>query len=202
MDRSTHSTDYVRIFDGDSYGQLHLMAQLTLAGGYLPSNISTVRSKMLIVFDSDRSRNTRGFKANIFFEEANTDNKTNACTVLNPCHINEGHCHYDGQCYGTLRCGHNNCPQNSDHGTNCCYDYCGQFLDMENGVLDFFNPLGTFYEDMQECSWLIQVEKDHLISLEFKIIDVSYLNLLFEERFIIYSFLFLFMRLGSSIFQA
>ena len=157
------------------------MAQLT--GSSLPSDISTVRSQMLIVFDSNGDYNIRrGFKASIIFEEANTDNKTNACTVLNPCHINEGHCHYDGQCYGTLRCGHNNCPQNSDHGTNCCYDYCGQFLDMENGILDYYMPHGTYYQDMQECSWLIQVEKHQLISLEFiDRFDVSYQNLALEE---------------------
>ena len=195
-----YSTDYVRIFDGDSYGKLYLMAQLT--GSSLPSNMSTVRSQMLIVFDSDSNLDgiRKRFKASIIFAEANTDNKTNACTVLNPCHINEGHCHYDGQCYGSLRCGHNNCPQNSDHGTNCCYDYCGQFLDMENGMLDFFNPLGTFYEDMQECSWLIQVEKDHLISLEFLAFAVSCQNLLLKERFFIH-IIFL-MRLGPSIIQA
>ena len=173
----TYAIDYVRIFDGDSYGKSHLMAQLT--GSSLPSNMSTVRSQMLIVFDSDYFGYRRGFKANIFFEEANTDNITNACTVLNPCHINEGHCHYDGQCYGTLRCGDNNCPQNSDHRTNCCYDYCGQFLDMENGMLDFYYPLGTLYEDMLECAWLIQVEEDQLISLEFTgRISVSFQNLL------------------------
>ena len=131
--------DYVRIFDGDSYGKSYLIAQLT--GSSLPSDMSTVRSQMLIVFDSDYNPSIqgfgRGFKARIIFEEANTDNKTNACTVLNPCHINEGHCHYDGQCYGTLRCGQNNCPQNSNYGTNCCYDYCRQFLDMANGILDY-----------------------------------------------------------------
>ena len=125
----------------------------------------------------------KGFKAKIIFEEANEDNTTNACTVLDPCKINEGHCHYDGQCVGSLRCGLDNCPQNSDHGgTNCCYDYCGQFLDMESGVLDYYfhysNPKGTSYEDMQECSWLIQVEEDHLISVEFiGDIRVSFHNL-------------------------
>ena len=180
-------SDYVRIFDGDSYGKSHLMAQLT--GHSLPS-ISTVKSQMLIVFDSYHDYYPglvrRGFKASIIFEEANTDNKTNACTVLNPCHINEGHCHYDGQCYGTLRCGHNNCPQNSDHGTNCCYDYCGQFYDKENGIIDYWYPHGDWYGDMQECSWLIQVEKGHLISMEFLgAINVSFQNLLFEEQFFI-----------------
>ena len=185
MHNHDSGNDYVRIFDGDSYGKLHLMAQLT--GSSLPSNMSSVRSQMMIVFDSDSyfnyydELNGKGFKANIIFEEANTDNKTNACTVLNPCHINEGHCHYDGQCYGSLRCGHNNCPQNSDHGTNCCYDYCGQFLDMNTGILDYYRPHGKDYQDMQSCSWLIQVEKDQLISLEFLgEFWVSFQNLLLE----------------------
>ena len=173
-----YSNDYVRIFDGDSYGKLHLMAQL--AGSSLPSDVSTVRSQMLIVFNSVFSG--KGFKASIIFEEANTDNKTNACTVLNPCHINEGHCHYDGQCNGSLRCGQNNCPQNSDHVTNCCYDYCGQFLDMNTGILDYYMPHGDYYQDMQSCSWLIQVEKHQLISLEIiGKFDVSYQNLALEE---------------------
>ena len=113
----------------------------------------------------------KGFKAKIIFEEANKDNTTNACTVLDPCSINEGHCHYDGQCSGTLRCGQNNCPQNSNHGTNCCYDYCGQFLDMENGTLDYNLPVR--YEAMQECSWLIEVTNSHIIYVEFITIEVS-----------------------------
>ena len=196
--------NFVRIFDGDSYGILHLMAQLS--GSSLPLDMSTVRSqKMLIVFDTYSSNEYvgRGFKANIIFEETNTDNITNACTVVNPCNINEGHCHYDGQCYGSLRCGHNNCPQNSDHGTNCCYDYCGQFLDMNTGILNYHMPHGKFYQDMQSCSWLIQVEKNHIISLEFLEFSVSFQNLLLEERFFIYTiFCSFFMRLGSSTFQA
>ena len=175
MHNHDSGNDYVRIFDGDSYGKLHLMAQLT--GSSLPSNMSTMRSQMsqmLITFDAFFIKGR--FKASIAFKDANNGNITTACTVLNPCHINEGHCHYDGQCYGTLRCGHNNCPQNSDHGTNCCYDYCGQFLDMNTGILDYHMPHGTYYENMQTCSWLIQVEKDHFISLEFMFYIVSFQN--------------------------
>ena len=114
------------------------------------------------------------FNAIIFFEEGVTDNISNVCTVINPCDINEGHCHYDGQCHGSLRCGKNNCPQNSDHGTNCCYDYCGKFLDMENGILDFYLPDGNYYKTMDECSWLIQVADNNTISLEFVDVDVSF----------------------------
>ena len=131
--------DYVLIFDGDRHNRRYLISRLT--GASLPSNFSSVASKMLIIFDSRITKSDyfgyKGFKANIIFEEVNKDNTTNACTVLNPCDNNEGHCHYDGQCYGTLRCGQNNCPQNSNYGTNCCYDYCRQFLDMANGILDY-----------------------------------------------------------------
>ena len=176
--------DYVRIFDGSSYSREHMIRQLK-GSITSPFNFSSVDSKMLILFDAEeREFNfNKGFKANIFFEE-DPDNATNACTVLDPCKINEGHCQYDGQCVEGLRCGQDNCTQNLDHGgTNCCYDYCGQFLDMESGVLDYYfhysNPKGTSYEDMQECSWLIQVEEDHLISVEFiGDIRVSFHNLI------------------------
>ena len=166
--------DYVRIFDGDNYNKRYLITQLT--GVSLPSNFSSFASKMLIVFDSQITKSHyfgyKGFKANIIFEEVEKDNTTNVCTVLDPCNINEGHCHYDGQCYGTLKCGQNNCSPNSNYGTNCCYDYCGQFLDMDKGILDYFNPV-YFYENMQECSWLIQVTSNHIISVEFAKINVS-----------------------------
>ena len=164
--------DYVRIFDGNSYSKSHLISQLT--GTSLPSDTSSVASKLLIVLDAAFNGI---FKAKIIFEEAHTDNITNMCTVLNPCNINEGHCHYDGQCHGSLRCGHNNCPQNSDHGKNCCYDYCEQFLDMENGRLDYYFPFPNSYGDMQECSWSIQAPSNHIISLEFVKIDVSVLRI-------------------------
>ena len=164
------TNDYVRIFDGSSYSRVHMIRQLTGSITPPPFNLSSVDSKMLILFDAEERELyfNEGFIANIFFEELNTENGTNACTVLDPCKINEGHCHYDGQCVGSLRCGQDNCPQNSDHeGSNCCYDYCGQFLDIESGVLDYYRPKGTSYEDMQECSWLIQAEEDNLISLGF-----------------------------------
>ena len=142
-------------------------------GSDFPSNVSSVGSQMLIVFDSNyypyTTKRFRGFKANIFYEEANAHNGTNACSVTNPCQVNEGHCHYDGQCHGTLSCGKNNCPQNLSYGydTNCCYDYCEQFLDMENGILDYFSPHHDGYDNMEECSWQLKVATNFTIYVEF-----------------------------------
>ena len=42
--------DYLRLFDGDSYNRKYLINQLT--GTSLPSDVSSVASKMLITFDS------------------------------------------------------------------------------------------------------------------------------------------------------
>ena len=42
--------DYVLIFDGDRYNRRYLISRLT--GASLPSNFSSVVSKMLIVFES------------------------------------------------------------------------------------------------------------------------------------------------------
>ena len=117
---------------------------------------------MLVVFDSDHEGISQGFKFNFNYEEGNP-NASYPCTVDDTCNVDEGPCYYDGQCAGTLRCGKNNCPQGSSD--NCCYDYCGQFLDMENGILDFYHY--DSYEDMQECSWHIQVGENQIISLEF-----------------------------------
>ena len=172
---SFFKSDYVRIFDENLYGKEHLVAQHT--GSNVPLEISSLGPQMLIIFDSgwQITSEYKGFKANMHIEEANTNNMTNACNVTNPCNVNEGHCHYDGQCEGTLKCGSSNCPQNSDHATNCCYNYCEQFLDMENEILDFYLPHGLYYRDMQECSWLIHVAHNQVITVNFdENIEVSF----------------------------
>ena len=150
--------DYLRIYNGNSYDRNHLMSQLT--GTSLPSDISSLGPQMLIIFDTDFWKRERGFKANIIFEDANIGNGTETCSVANPCDINEGPCYYDGQCSGSLRCSNGN-----------CYDYCGQFLDMENETGTFEYYFNTYYGDMQECSWSLQVEIDYIITIEF--IEIS-----------------------------
>ena len=144
------------------------MEQLT--GSNLPSNVSSLSSKMLIVFDTDYVTNMKGFKATIVStEKSSTANNSAKCTVSNPCNINEGHCYYDGQCIGSLRCGNNNCLQEAGYvnGTNCCYNYCDQFLDMANGTLDYYQPHGKNHRDMDECTWFIHVVTNMTITLEF-----------------------------------
>ena len=138
------------------------MKQLTGFPYLYDLTFTSLGPKMLVVFDSDHEGVNGGFMAIFNFEEANP-NATYPCSVDDPCNVDEGHCYYDGQCAGTLKCGQNNCPQ--DSSINCCYDYCGQFLDMENGILDFYSYY--FYEDMQECSWHIQVAKNQIVSMEF-----------------------------------
>ena len=159
--------DYLRIFEGDTYDRNLLHSQFT--GSELPRNITSIGPKLLMVFDSDNSNNQRGFKARIMIEDAIRFNATHNCTIDDPCSVNEGNCILDGHCEGGLKCGLDNCPQQSGHmdGTNCCYDYCGQFLDLDNGTLDFDMPYGNYYGDMQECSWYLQAPIDHILSLEF-----------------------------------
>ena len=174
----TWNEDYLRIFDGDSYRREKRIVQLNAYN--LPSDVLSFDSTMLVVFDADEPNNWawkgQGFKARISFEEANTSNTTNACTTSNPCQINQGHCHYDGQCSGALRCGNNNCPQELGypHGTNCCYDYCGQFLDLNSGKLEYYEPNGIGYDDMDDCSWQINVAPKQIINLEFIVLKVSF----------------------------
>ena len=116
--------DYLRIFDGGDYDRKHMIVQLS--SRKKRSQVSSLGPQMLVVFDTDYDFWGGGFDAKITFEDAIPHNFSNICTVANPCLINEGHCHYDGQCEGTLRCGSSNCFQ--DPSQNCCYDYCGQFL--------------------------------------------------------------------------
>ena len=161
--------DYLRIFDGNEYGKKFLMSQLT--GSNVPLNVpfvSSFSSAMLIVFDSDFKDNLKGFNATIIITERSnyTNNSSNVCTVSNPCVISEGHCHYDGQCKGSLRCGVNNCLQEAGYvnGTNCCYDYCEQFLDLATGILDYYHP--EHHGDMEYCTWSIHVANNMTITLE------------------------------------
>ena len=139
------------------------MKQLTGFPYLYDLTFTSLGPKMLVVFDSDHEGASSGFMAIFNFEEANP-NASYPCSVDDPCNVDDGHCYYDGQCAGTLKCGQNNCPQ--DSSINCCYDYCGQFLDMENGIFNYFEK-----NDMEECSWAIQVPANQIITIEF---DVDY----------------------------
>ena len=134
--------DYVRVFDGNSSEELNLLTELS--GWYqpswnvMPSNVSSLSNKLLITFTSDEHYRGRGFKLKIYivpFKNANLS--ADACSLTNQCNVDQGHCQSDDECKGYLKCGHNNCPAELGQltKTRCCYDYCSQWLDMENGIL-------------------------------------------------------------------
>lgn len=166
-------SDYLRIFDGNVFNKKDLIVQLT--GSNIPSNVSSLGSQMLIVFTTDYIESSIGFKATITKKNTSLNHLSNLCNISTPCGINEGHCHYDGQCAGTLKCGQNNCPP-FIQGTNCCYDYCKQYYDVENGIIDFLFPHPVFTNDMEECSWAVHASDNHTISVELFDISVSFLS--------------------------
>ena len=134
--------DYVRVFDGSSSEELNLLTELS--DGYapgvhvFPSNVSSLSNELLITFTSDEMGPGYGFKVKIYAEPfQNANLSADACSLTNQCNVDEGHCQSDDECKGYLKCGHNNCPAELGHHTKtrCCYDYCSQWLDMENGIL-------------------------------------------------------------------
>ena len=147
------------------------MVQLT--GSDLPSDVSSLGSQMLIVFTTDYIESSIGFKATITKKNISSNHVPSICNISNPCNVDEGHCHYDGHCAGTLKCGEDNCPP-FVRGTNCCYDYCKQYYDVETGIINFFFPHPVFTDDMEECSWAIHAPDDHFITVKFDYVLVSY----------------------------
>ena len=104
-----------------------------------PSNISSSSNQLLVTFVSDERRNHQyeGFKAKIHTALNHKMLSADDCTVAKPCPVDQGHCQSDDECQGVHRCGHNNCPAYLGYHqkARCCYDYCSQWLDMENGIL-------------------------------------------------------------------
>ena len=135
-----------------------------------PLDFQSVSHQLTVRFFTDRANTAAGFKAKILIQDGPRDKAVNACSVADPCHVNQGHCFYDGQCIGNLRCGKNNCPTESEQGsnTNCCYDYCGQWLNISAGTLtspNYPNP----YENMMTCSWeMTSSMADNILRIEFE----------------------------------
>ena len=145
------------------------MADL-LGRGYTPSDVQSVSHQLTVRFLTDRLNTGAGFKAKILIQDGPRDKAANACSVANPCHVNQGHCFYDGQCIGDLRCGKNNCPTELgyDSDTNCCYDYCSQWLNLSDGTLTSPN-YPNYYENMMTCSWMITSSiADNILKIEFE----------------------------------
>ena len=145
------------------------MADL-LGKGYIPSDVQSVSHQLTLRFFTDHTNTGAGFKAKILIQDGPRDKAVNACSVANPCNVNQGHCFYDRQCISNLRCGNNNCPTELGHNsdTNCCYDYCSQWLNMTTGTLTSPN-YPNYYENMMTCSWMITSSiADNILRIDFE----------------------------------
>ena len=173
----------MRVFDGNSSKEANLLTEVS---GYywpvdhvLPSRISSSNNKLLVTFVSDELYRSKGFKLNIHEEPLmNASLSADACSMACPCKDEEGHCQSDDECQDYLKCGHNNCPSELGYHpkTRCCYDYCSQWLDTENGVLT--SPwYPKFYPREFRCRTLITVGMTvagpRTITLEFLHFKVS-----------------------------
>ena len=139
------------------------MVQLT--GDQIPSNVSSCRNEMHVVFSSSASVSSTGYFAKIHIAE--NLGKSGYCTSSCPCETSEGHCESNDQCMTSLVCGYNNCKEELSYanGTNCCYnmnDYCSEFLSEENGTWTLQTPFNNSNEYVSEvtCNWYIDVNGD------------------------------------------
>ena len=164
--------DYIKLFDGNSTNKRYLMTDLQ-GIGFTPSDVQSVSNQLTIRFFTGGKNRGPGFKAKILIQDGPRDKAVNSCSVANPCHVNQGHCFYDGQCIGNLRCGENNCPieMGYDSDTNCCYDYCIQWLNLTAGTLTSPNYPNR-YENMIRCSWILTSTVDSTIKIDFKDFEV------------------------------
>ena len=161
--------DYLNIYDGNSSTVSKHLG--TLIGYNLPSNIASSGNQILINFVSDHFGTWTGFRANIHEEpKPHDDPKARDCSIANPCEPGEGHCQSNFECKGSHRCGENSCPTEYLNSTVCCYDYCGKWLDIENGTLVSPNYPDK-YDNYQVCDWLVVVAMTvagpRTITLEF-----------------------------------
>ena len=130
---------------------------------------------MSVTFSSEDYVST-GFYTKIYQRPAkDRDPLATICTVTNPCKADEGHCYHDQQCHMGLRCGLRNCPLAMGYAneTNCCYDFCNSWLDLENGLLTSQNYHSN-YPTHKECSWTISApQQNQIVKLRFVDLQVS-----------------------------
>ena len=167
--------DYLNVYDGNSSDEGYLLG--TLIGWNLPSKIISSGNSLVVSFIPDHFGREHGFHANIHEEpKPAADPIARDCSIANPCEPEEGHCQSDFECKGTYRCGENNCPSGYLKTTDCCYDYCGKWLDIKEGVLVSPNYPAK-YDNDQVCNWLIEVAMTvagpRTITLEFVKFAVS-----------------------------
>ena len=163
------SEDSLRIFDGNASSEANFLG--SFIGLKLPSKVKSSGNQLLVTFVSDHFGPFDGFVANIHEEPMPAgDPKARNCSIANPCYPEEGHCQSDFECQGSHRCGENNCPKGYLKTTDCCYDYCGNWLDIEKGTLVSPN-YPQKYDNYQDCDWLIMVAMTvagpRTITLEF-----------------------------------
>ena len=139
----------------------------------MPSNISSSSNQLMITFHSDEWYKKHGFNAKIHTDLRHEKLQVDSCTISNPCQKNQGHCQSDEECQGNLKCGNDNCPPESGYHAKdrCCYDYCSQWLDMDNGVIT--SPWYPYnYPSDLRCDTLITVGMTiagpRTITLEFR----------------------------------
>ena len=143
------------VYDRNSSNDSNLLG--SLIGHNLPSKIKSSGNQMLVIFVSDHVGTESGFFAKIKEQQKPVvDPKASDCSIVNPCEAEQGHCQSDFECKGTHRCGESNCPSGYLKTTDCCYDYCGKGLNMENGTLVSPNYPNK-YDHNQVCNWLIVV---------------------------------------------
>ena len=165
--------DALRIYDGNS-SEATLLAEIS-DGPHENVKVSSTGPQMFITFDSDELGRWLGFHAT--FQEitfASRDQVIKPCSKDNPCYEGEGQCYSNKQCSGTLKCGKNNCPTESRYNNehDCCYNYCDQWLDMENGIIT--SPEYPYpYNNFEECIWTISAEENQTVLLHFLDFEVS-----------------------------
>ena len=165
--------DALRIYDGNS-SEAELLAEIS-DGPHFNIKVSSTGPQMFITFDSDENGNWVGFHAT--FQEITfspQDQVTKPCSQDNSCHEGEGQCYSHQQCSGTLKCGKDNCLTDLgyDNEHDCCYAYCEQWLDMDNGIItspEYPNP----YNNLEECIWTISAEENQTVLLNFLNFEVS-----------------------------
>ena len=163
--------DVLKIYDGNS-SEATLLVEIS-GGPHENVKVSSTGPQMFITFDSDESGNWQGFHAT--FQESTLipqDQVTKPCSQDNPCHEGKGQCYSHKQCSGTLKCGKDNCVTEIGYGHDCCYDYCEQWLDMENAIIT--SPeYPNSYNIYEECIWTISAEENQTVLLHFLNFEVS-----------------------------
>ena len=143
--------------------------------------ITSSANEMHVTFSSDNKVAT-GFFAEIHQTLAQErDPLATFCTESNPCKANEGHCYHVRQCQKGLQCGRKNCPAalGYDNDTNCCYELCNDWLDLENGDLTSFGYTNNYgYPRNTECSWTINAaHQNQIVRLQFEDFKVSIIRM-------------------------